>query len=763
VLAPFGAVPADLWHKVTTWFLRIWSELRPGPETKAGVLWGCAIPALAAAIVAAAYLNTGFGLWADALVVIAGAAVLLLASLILVPLLLTVARALPRKVTALVVGCTLIVMLALLPVGLLLGPLACLSGGVLGATIATWRSGVLHGAPRKKIAATAILGVLGLVGVAAILWLMVSEPADKPQARAEGPLATPLRAANPGEPGPYRVRKLTYGTKDHNPRRPEYNRPDVSAPTVNASRFFQDFKGWRRNLRRRYWGFGMDQLPLNAIVWKPDAPGRFPLVLIVHGNHDMADFSDPGYEYLGELLASRGFVLASIDENFLNSGLFHDPPKQQAVRGWMLLEHLKLWREWSRDPDHPLGSGADLGRIALMGHSRGGEAVATAALFNRLTHYPDDGAIRFDYGFPIRSLVAIAPVDGQYRPSAQNRTLEDVNYFTIHGSNDADVSSFMGSAQWERIRYPRGGDWFKAELYIARANHGQFNTSWGRSDAGYPTGWFLHLKPLLDPEQQRRIAKVSIAAFLEATLNGKPEYRDFFRNPHSASGWLADTVYVNRYQDASYRLLANFNEDVDLTTGAAGTRLEGADLSIWREGRIPYRRGERPYNGLFLAWNVEHEEDANLKPQFTVTLPPDWQLRPGERLELSVALVDEDAPRLKQETEKMKEERKPESQKKEKDRPSPDFTIELLTAGGGAVARPLSQFGRIPPPMKTRFAKIGLIDSLVYKKPAEPVFQNITVPLAAFEGVDPSQVRAVRLRFDRTKSAVLVWSGIGFD
>ena len=133
----------------------------------------------------------------------------------------------------------------------------------------------------------------------------------------------------------------------------------------------------------------MDKLPLNATVWIPEGTGPFPLVLIVHGNHDMAEFSDPGYLYLGELLASRGFLLATIDENFLNSGLFHDPPKQQAVRGWMLLEHLKLWRDWSKDPDNPLHVAIDFNQIALMGHSRGGEAVATAALFNTLAYDPD--------------------------------------------------------------------------------------------------------------------------------------------------------------------------------------------------------------------------------------------------------------------------------------------------------------------------------------------------------------------------------------
>ncbi len=64
-------------------------------------------------------------------------------------------------------------------------------------------------------------------------------------------------------------------------------------------------------------------LPLNARVWYPGGKGPFPLVLIVHGNHADRDFSDPGYEYLGRLMASRGFIFASVDENFLN-GAWYD-------------------------------------------------------------------------------------------------------------------------------------------------------------------------------------------------------------------------------------------------------------------------------------------------------------------------------------------------------------------------------------------------------------------------------------------------------
>ncbi len=316
-----------------------------------------------------------------------------------------------------------------------------------------------------------------------------------------------LTAANPADPGPLPIRRLFYAAGT-DIRRPEYGASaQLKTHTVDASLFFKDFKGWKRWVRKKYWGFDFDKLPLNARVWYPEGPGPFPLALIVHGNHDMAEFSDPGYAYLGELLASRGFILASVDENFLNSGLFHDPPKQQAVRGWLLLEHLKLWRDWNSAKGNPFYGKVDMRRIALMGHSRGGEAAATAALFNGMKYDPDDADIRFDYHFAIQTVVAIAPADGQYKPAGQDRWIEDVNYLTLQGAQDADVSSFLGSRQWEHVRYTKPGPWFKAEIYAYRANHGQFNTVWGRTDSGQPLSWLLNLKPLLPAADQRRISK----------------------------------------------------------------------------------------------------------------------------------------------------------------------------------------------------------------------------------------------------------------
>lgn len=130
-------------------------------------------------------------------------------------------------------------------------------------------------------------------------------------------------------------------------------------------------------------------------------------MLIVHGNHPRAESSEAGFEYLGRHLAGRGFILVSVDENFLNTGganALLTPLQSEAwngipARAWLLLEQLRIWRAWNADAGNPLHGRVDMEHIALIGHSRGGEAVVLANQFNRLAAFPGDPSVRFDYQF----------------------------------------------------------------------------------------------------------------------------------------------------------------------------------------------------------------------------------------------------------------------------------------------------------------------------------------------------------------------------
>jgi dienelactone hydrolase len=757
-------------RKAFAWCGKKWRAIRPGPEAKRGAVWGTLAAAAACVVIAGLYVRTGFGYAFDFLLAIVVAAIAIPFVALLVALLLVIARKLPPMATGWIVGSCAIVMLVWFPpeLGIPMAVVTGLAEGILGATIATFLAGGFRQAALSKKVVAGVLCLLALSANGYIGWLLVHEGSMEKILKWRPPadlMPAKLSLPNPGLNGPHRVESLFYGSGTDT-RRPEYGSSvAIKSHSVDASLFFKDFDGWKRWTRKKYWGFDIDKLPLNARVWYPEGQGPFPLVLIVHGNHEMSQFSDPGYAYLGELLASRGFILASVDENFLNSGLFHDPPKQQAVRGWMLLEHLKLWRDWNQTKGSPFYGKVDFNHIALIGHSRGGEAAATAAAFNRMKYDPDDANIRFDYNFPIQAVVAIAPADGQYKPAGQPRWIEDVSYLTLQGAHDADVSSFMGSRQWDHVRYTQPGEWFKAEIYAYRANHGQFNTVWGRTDAGEPLSWLLNLKPLMPGDEQRKISKTYIAAFLEATLKGRSDYLPLFEDWRTGRDWLPDTIYQNRYQQASYIDVASFDEDADLTTTTApGGRISGENLSIWREAPIPWRSGDRGYNGVFLGWNRASKAPV---PSCTITLPDGaastWQIAPESTLELSIAALDEDAPLPG----KKNEDKRSEDSNKKKDRESPDFSVEVVASDGATATAIVSRYAAVPPPLTEKFTKLSLLESQGYEKDTEPVFQTVRIPLAAFKSTgakafDPTNLHIVRLKFDRTPLSVICLSGLGF-
>jgi dienelactone hydrolase len=529
-----------------------------------------------------------------------------------------------------------------LPIAVLL--LASIIGGSLRVlSEARWRP------QRHKCAVVGLLAGIAGLGAGAFAIFSEKEPANPLLAdyRLEG---RTLALENPGLPGKHSIVTWSYGSGTDR-HRPEYGKNVThKSRSVDGSRLIDNWDGLSGWLRSNYWGFDARKLPLQGRVWFPAGQGPFPLVLIVHGNHPMEDFSDPGYAYIGELLASRGIILASVDANFLNGSLssqvdvFSNRPglkEENDARGWLLLEHLAQWRDWTNDPGHLLHRRVDMDRVALIGHSRGGEAVGIAAAFNELAHYPDDATLAFDYGFNLRGVIAIAPVDGQYQPREHATPIRDVNYFTIHGSMDGDVQSFEGTAQYSRVAFrdptkPR----FKSSLYVVGANHGQFNTAWGRLDTGAFSAWALDLGAIMPAEAQRDIARVYFSAFLEVVLRDRLEYLPMFADARRAAAWLPDTFYVNQFADSLQRTITDFEEDIDpATTSLAGGRITGSHLTKWYETRTELKWDELDTHAAVFAWDSRaYAEPARVTFEFAPGHRP--RAGAGDKLVFSLAQAD---------------------------------------------------------------------------------------------------------------------------
>lgn len=330
-----------------------------------------------------------------------------------------------------------------------------------------------------------------------------------------------------------------------------YNDPD--RVTTNVSSYFNS-PDTRVNV-------SMNAVPLHGVVSYPDGPGPFPLVLIVHGNHDPLDPSYRGYKYLLDLLASHCMIVVSVEEDFLN-GLVSG---EMDARGIVLLRHLQLWREWNRTPGHPFFTKVDLNRVGLAGHSRGGEAIAAANLFNNSLHAPTDppiGATSHNFGFGIRSLYAIAPVDGQF--DLGPITLTNADYYIMHGTHDGDVSDFQGQKFHNRA-FPMNNSTskFKGLLWVYGANHGQWNTDWGTCCEG-----MVGPSALISAANQQQIGKTYMSAFFLAGLKGWAPYRDFLNGEASFASIPSAVTRVFQYQDPQRIFINHYEEDTDPATGS---------------------------------------------------------------------------------------------------------------------------------------------------------------------------------------------------
>ncbi len=764
-----------IWNRIRLFFR--W--LKPGPRAWRGAAMGLLATGGAVYIVFALWVIFlarhnpviyGIALALPFLALLAGALGLLVIRLVnLLPSL---------YLWALVFVCSLVGLLGggLGPAGILAAILDCvLVGSLIGASVRILASGKDRNLTRVQAWATACGLVLGMALAGATTWWLIQDgrPGKEiPNAALESEgaaRATRPEIADPSQPGPFRVLELTYGcgTDRH---RPEYgSRVTFRTRTVDGSRLIERWSGRQGWARTRYWGFDAKKLPLQARVWYPDGTGPFPLVLIVHGNHLMEEYSDPGYAYLGKLMASRGFIFASVDENFLNSSpgdLTGFPDiglkEENDARGWLLLEHLRLWREWNGSRGNPFHSRVDLDRIAVAGHSRGGEAVAVAGVFNRLPYYPDDARVRFDFGFNLRSVLAIAPVDGQYKPAGEPTRLKNVNYFVLQGSWDGDMQSFHGSRVLERTRFDDGGDWFKASLYIHGANHGQFNSVWGRSDAGGPYTAFLNLRPILPPEDQARIAQVFISAFLEATLRDRHEYRALLRDWRTGAAWLPKTVYLQKYEEARSKMLATFEEDLDLTTTTAeGGRAVAENLSDWKEKAVTIKWGGLDTRAVFLGWN---RKEAPGRCSYVLEMPESG-LSTTRNSVLFFSLADSrDKPSSYKDEEGEDNGKKAKEEDESKKKPEAiDFTLELTDRTGNVARLPLSHYSKLQPQIEAEVVKASFMNDT---PASEVVYQTFDFPLADFAAanpkLDPAALHSLRLIFDRTEKGVIILDEVGF-
>jgi hypothetical protein len=210
-----------------------------------------------------------------------------------------------------------------------------------------------------------------------------------------------------------------------------------------------------------------------------------PVLVLVHGNHDQCDSgsspdctafkrNDRGYAYLGENLASHGYTVISLDQDQLMA--FQDDRSAGMHQRRLLIAAALDMLTKANEAPLPDGPNANIGsrlvgkldmnRIGLMGHSRGGDAVASFINYNRTRPAPGRR-------YNLRGVISLAPVD------YERSTPYGVPFLAIEPLCDGDVSNLQGARMFERGQYAMPGDPFpRIQMSVHGGNHNFFNSVW---------------------------------------------------------------------------------------------------------------------------------------------------------------------------------------------------------------------------------------------------------------------------------------------
>ncbi|GGM26195.1 hypothetical protein GCM10011351_09790 [Paraliobacillus quinghaiensis] len=582
----------------------------------------------------------------------------------------------------------------------------------------------------KRMRKVVILFLLPTVLISTTIYLVFYTIENKNQSVKSQPafadVTDMILDENPAEKGDYPYTFLTYGNGNDKYRKEFGESVDITTKAVDASSFITK---WGEK-RQEFWGFDQSELPVNGRVWLPKGDGPFPVILIVHGNHTMEDFSTSGYDYLGELLASRGFLTISVDEDFINySNTSGSPNRNYELRVWTILEHFIQLQEMNQNTETALFNKIDFERVGLIGHSRGGQAVQMVADYERF--FDDNRFVDSMENIQIKGVVSLAPTDKIIK--GKRPRLDNISYLLLQGARDGDVNNLRGERQFYRTNFDKESDGFKASLYIEDANHSQFNTNWGRMDNSLPRGLFLNQAQIMEPESQRQIAKVYISAFFERVFHNKTSYEKLFRDYQYGKHWLPDTTLVSKYQNSTYTPIIEHQDDKAVFENGVIATADG--FNVWKWITPEDRRGNnRPVDATLLEW----EDHAT----YSISLPDNYLSNLDSEniryiyIRMANLQTEEDIP---------------------------DIQVELA-ADGIFVEHSLDDFIPFPPVILTKYTHFGLMDRYFrdgkYENAWEPIFQTFAIPIEAFEEVnqefEKEDINNITLHFTSHSGKVLL-------
>jgi hypothetical protein len=517
-------------------------------------------------------------------------------------------------------------------------------------------------------------------------------------------LAVPARGVpRPEQPGPLPVAEVLIDDGcdyDLDGKSISWSDPVFYGPLVQSIEFGDNDFGFSDT---RCPGDPAEKIDMKARVFYPGtatavaAGGPFPFVAILHGQqfYDIPGFE--GYDYLGKLLASHGYVVASLDGRSLLDATIKS-------RGEHVREHLRRFAARNAPGSGSMFEGKlDLQHTSLIGHSRGGEAVVAAWEWQRVAPDP---------GYAIVAIVAIAPVQffgGAFSPEPSFvEHMRDVSFQIIQGADDGDVSDFQGLRLYDRAADIRAvGETLKSLVFVDRANHNFFNSVWEAEegdDCACPG-------VVLDGKTARKIAKGYIHAFLDVAVK------------HDAR----DLVYLTgRTRIGSTRVVADYQApgsqfvSIDSFEELPGGAHDGTHNSVGgavAQHRFGYAEVDLAstlgsYTGDTWAGVLSWPEGLGHVLRSDVPAAVAASLTGFDHLSFRIGEIPDNGSNPA--------------------RGNVDLAVSLIDAQGRESSVHLGRFAVVPPPF------------LATPSFVKTVLGVVRIPLAAFRDIDPTAIRAVR-------------------
>ncbi|MCR9162444.1 MAG: hypothetical protein ACE37F_19595 [Nannocystaceae bacterium] len=303
--------------------------------------------------------------------------------------------------------------------------------------------------------------------------------------------------------------------------------------------------------------------------------GPFPLVVVLHGNHGNCrsnpddpfdycvttqdhDCSDPGgvttpnaegYVYFLETLAAQGYIAVSISGNAMNC-------RNDFIfeRAELMVEHLRAWSAWN---DADAGQTAssfvgrvDMGRVGLVGHSRGGDAASNVPGVLEGNPIP---------GVDVQSIFAIAPTD------FHDVEVPGADFAVLLPGCDLDVAPLVGMNHYDRsIELDDGAR--RTQVFALGMNHNFFNEQWQISEwdlFGVPNDPFCTPDDDALKLTQTHTLEALLGSWFEQTLMAEGEPEPFMQatspSPSSFDLWAEQDLEMRwSYSDGSGVMIDDF-------------------------------------------------------------------------------------------------------------------------------------------------------------------------------------------------------------